>query len=119
MNDSAAAPISLKDQHIQVSLADCFLQQVPAESIGREVLALMDKQDHPRVLIDFADVDFVSSASLGALLMIRNAVDRADGRLALACVNRKVKQLFKITALETKFPVYESLAVAETALLAR
>ena len=63
-------------------------------------------------VLDFAQVPFVSSMAIGALVRFRNQVAEADGRVALAGMQKPVADSFKYTGLEKVFALCKSVAAA-------
>ena len=51
----------------------------------------------PRLVLDFAGIDFVSSAGLRAVLTVLKRVKAANGRLALCAVQAPVREVLDIT----------------------
>lgn len=61
------------------------------------------------VLIDFAEVEFMSSPSLMALVVVFKQVRKADKRLFLSSVNEQVRMLLELTGMDEIFEILESL----------
>lgn len=61
------------------------------------------------VLIDFADVEFMSSPGLMALVVVFKRVREANKRLFLSSVNEQVRMLLELTGMDEVFGVLESL----------
>ena len=62
------------------------------------------------LLIDLADVTFMDSTGLAALVKIRNESIDLNKRLTLANVPKQVSQILNITALDTVLPQIEHTA---------
>jgi anti-anti-sigma factor len=69
------------------------------------------------VLIDLADVTFMDSSGLGALVIALKAVRTAGGKLFLCSVNDQVKLLFELTSMDRVFEVFPNRAEFEKAVL--
>jgi anti-sigma B factor antagonist len=67
------------------------------------------------VILDLADVDFVDSSGLGLLVRFLMRTQRAQGNLKLCGVRANLREILRITKLNTLFDVYntEAEAVAE------
>lgn len=89
---------------------------VTARSFGERLGALIDDGAR-RLVIDLAQVAYISSAGFRALLVTTRRIEAADGRLALAGVAGEVRRLFEIAALVDLFPMHASAdeAVAKLA----
>lgn len=69
------------------------------------------------VLIDLANVTFMDSSGLGALVIALKAVRTAGGKLFLCSVNDQVKLLFELTSMDRVFEVFPNRAEFEKAVL--
>jgi anti-sigma B factor antagonist len=69
-----------------------------------------------QIVLDLSGVSSIDSAGLGELVASYTAVTSRGGKLALASVPKRVADLLEITKLNTVFPIYESTALAATAL---
>lgn len=102
-------PVTIQDGIHIVKLADCILQNMPPEQIGPEIVQLIDKAHDPKLIISFEEVEYLSSASLGTLLMINNSIANRQGHLVMCMLNRRVQDLFDLTKLTMKFTITKSL----------
>lgn len=66
-------------------------------------------------VIDLNGVEFMASACLGVLVGFMQDIEHGKGRIALACCQPNVAFLFKVTKLDTVFPLFDDVecAVAE------
>ena len=64
------------------------------------------------VVIDLADVTFVDSSGLGALIVARKSARDAGGSMSLISPPPVVRRLLGSTQLHDVFAIYESLAEA-------
>lgn len=110
-------PITIQDGIHIVKLVECILQNMPPEQIGPEIVHIIDKVHDPKLIISFEEVEHLSSASLGMLLMINNSIANRQGKLVLCGMNRRVHDLFELTKLTMKFTITRSLDEAIAAIL--
>ena len=68
------------------------------------------------VLIDFAGVEYISSAGLRALMMASKQSKATNGRLAVAGLTPMVKEIFAISRFSLVVQVFETTAEAIAAL---
>jgi anti-sigma B factor antagonist len=61
------------------------------------------------LLIDFQNVFFMDSSGLGALVIARNRVQKAGGKLMLCGLNGQARMLLEISGMEHAFEVYETV----------
>ncbi len=90
-----------------------ILDQLQITEIGQGVKELID-QGTMKILIDFSNVDHLSSASLGMLITIKKQIETNKGRLKLSGIKPQLFEVFKITRLDKVFSVYKT---ADEALL--
>lgn len=61
-----------------------------------------------KLVIDLADVKWLNSSGMGALIMCLTSVKNAGGHLKLAAITEKVESLLMITHLMTVFETVET-----------
>ena len=71
------------------------IDSVTAKAFGDRVCALVRAGEN-RVVIDLANVAYMSSAGFRSLLIVGKTVEQTAGRLALCGVIGEVKRLFEI-----------------------
>ncbi len=64
-------------------------------------------RDKPKLLLDFANVDHLSSAALGMLININNRIKQRNGQLRLANIKPQILEVFQITRLNKLFRICE------------
>lgn len=114
--DPSQLPLRQTEPFIHLSLADCLLRKLTPEQMGAAFLSLIDDKTHPKVIIGLEDVEYLSSATLGMLLMIRNAVEKRQGRICLASIGPRIKDLFALTMLDRKFQIVPDVPAARAAM---
>ena len=85
-----------------------ILDEANIQQIGEEIGRLVDAQERPRVLINFHNVDHLSSAALGTLITINNKIRGKEGQLRLAEIDPQIYEVFVITKLNKLFQIFES-----------
>ncbi len=65
-------------------------------------------QGERRVVIDLADVQYISSAGLRILLLVLNKLKAVGGRLALCSMGRSVGEVFELAGFTTIFAIESS-----------
>lgn len=63
------------------------------------------------LVVDFSDVDYISSAGLRVLLIAAKRL-RPDGRVALAGLKDNCLEVFEISGFVSIFPIYPSAEAA-------
>ena len=82
----------------------------------REFLKPKAAQKTPRLLLDFTKVDYIDSSGLATLIEYFQSVQSGGGKLALACLSPRVKNVFEIVRLEQIFALYPDIPSALAAL---
>ena len=80
--------------------------------IGTRVAELIDDAQRPRLLLDFAHVDHLSSAALGMLINANNRIRDKNGELRLCEIKRQILEVFTITKLDKLFRIYPTRKAA-------
>lgn len=89
-----------------------IIDEARIQAIGDELAALIDAQPKPKLLINFASVDHLTSAALGTLILISNKVRDRGGKLRLANIDPQIKEVFHITRLDQLFSIHPTTADA-------
>lgn len=66
----------------------------------------------PRVVVDFSDVEYISSAGLRLLLLAARRVQSGDGRLALCGLGGPVRQVFQLAGFLPLFTIRDTRQAA-------
>src|ERR1043165_7690346 len=69
-----------------------------------------------RLVIDFSELVYVSSAGLRVFLELARRVSTTQGKLALCAMLRQVPQVFELAGLTSLLPIYSTQQEARTAL---
>jgi anti-sigma B factor antagonist len=75
------------------------------QNIGEELFALVDKQGWRKVLLNFGNVESLSSAALGKFITLNKKLNTAGGRLILCNIAPEVYEVFEITKLNKLFNI--------------
>jgi anti-sigma B factor antagonist len=61
------------------------------------------------VIIDFKDLDYISSAGLRVILKATKALKREDGKILLCAMQDYVKEVFEIAGFDSFLPIVPTL----------
>ena len=89
-----------------------ILDEANIAEIGATLFSLIDEGENPRVLLDFANVDHLSSAALGMLINANNRVKQRNGQLRLTNIKPQIFEVFVITKLNKLFRIHPTRADA-------
>ncbi len=73
---------------------------------GGPLYGLVDEDGHRKLLLDFAEVGFLSSAALGLLITLKRKVDAAGGQLKLCRLSPDLLEMFRLTRIEELFTIH-------------
>jgi anti-sigma B factor antagonist len=62
-----------------------------------------------RMIVDFKDIDYISSAGLRVILKAFKALQREDGRIILCSMKKFVRDIFKVTGIDSFVPIVDTL----------
>jgi len=96
-----------------------LVEESVLEQIEKDILGLIDKSTEERVVIDFEQVQFMSSSMLGKLVKIHKKCKEYKAKLKLSSVSPEIKQVFKITKLDKLFSIESDIPAARKAFLKR
>ena len=84
-------------------------------SIEGSIKPIVDDSNELRLIINFCNVQFLSSAMLGLLIRINKSVKEKGGQLRLCSINEKIQGIFRITRLDKVFQISEDSIKAKQA----
>ena len=82
-----------------------ILDETGIQELGAELFSLVEQDNRRSLLLDFADVDFLSSAALGKLITLDRKVKSAKGRLKMCHIKPEILEVFQITKLNRVFDI--------------
>jgi len=86
-----------------------------ATEINEKINQLIDS-DNKKIVIDLVNVDWMNSSGLGILIGAVTILKNSNGVLCLINVSDRIKNLLKITKLNTVFDIYDNFDEAEAAI---
>jgi len=89
-----------------------ILEEASIQQIGDEVGDLIDASSNPKLLLNFDNVEHLSSAALGTLITINNKIKAKGGQLRLAHIDPQIQEVFVITKLNKLFQIHDDVAGA-------
>ncbi len=111
----AIPPLSVvtqKDIRIVEFTNNKILDEANITDIGQTLIYLVDENPAPKILLDFNNVEHLSSAALGMLINLNNKIRQGNGQLRLANIKPQIKDVFQITKLDKLFKIFENRALA-------
>ena len=106
-----------QNDHIIVTLHSGRSVAAIAEELKQFIRSLIDQETAPKLIIDFAAVDFVDSSMLGALLSIYKHLNTIKGQMVLCGMKSEVRHTFEITQLYKVFKIADNTETAKLRFL--
>jgi len=101
------------EEIVQVRFLDRnILEEAVIQDIGDELTDLVNRNDAPKLLLDFDGVEHLSSAALGTLIKVNNHLRSKEGQLRLCRINPQIYEVFAITKLNKLFQIHDDVDAA-------
>ncbi len=85
-----------------------ILDELCITEIRDELSELIMATEGIKLLLDFRNVEHLSSAALGVLITLNNQVTERKGKLKLSNIAPQIFKVFKITRLNILFDIYDT-----------
>ena len=82
-----------------------ILDEAAIQELGSELFALVEVDNRKTILLDFAGVEFLSSAALGKLITFDRKVKTSKGRLKMCGIAPGILEVFQVTKLNKGFDI--------------
>ncbi len=97
---------------VTVAVADRELTGLQMQEIVCELVQHMRYENAVYFVLDMSKVEFMASDCLGCLVTFLSDLEQMRGRIGLASCRPNVAFLFKVTRLDTAFPLFEDVEEA-------
>ena len=84
-----------------------IIEDINIQELGQELFQLVEVEKRRKLLLNFAAVDFLSSAALGKLITLDKKMKAAHGTLRLSHIRPEIYEVFAITKLNRLFDIKE------------
>ena len=82
-----------------------ILDEQNIQVIGEQLFSLVDEQGLRKILLNFSNVEYLSSAALGKLITLNKKLQQAGGKLILCNIDAQIFEVFEITKLDRFFKI--------------
>ena len=89
-----------------------ILDDAVLDEIRAELARVIGKSTGPDILLDFGNVEFMSSAMLGLLGQLHRRITTGQGRLKMCNIRPQIFQVFRMTNLDRLFSIHKDAAAA-------
>ncbi|QGJ71200.1 Anti-anti-sigma regulatory factor (Antagonist of anti-sigma factor) [Planctomycetales bacterium 10988] len=89
-----------------------ILDESNIQQIGNELFRLVEEEEKSKLLLNFSNVEFLSSGALGKLITLDKKVKAHNGVLKLSNIRPEIYEVFAITKLNKLFDIRDDEATA-------
>ncbi len=89
-----------------------ILEERDIKALQDSITSVVEQTERIKLILDFGNVQFLSSAVLGLLIRLSKRIYEHDGQLKLCNINPKIFEIFKITRLTKTFDIYKDVESA-------
>ena len=82
-----------------------ILDEAGIQELGAELFGLVEHDNRRSIVLNFTNVDFLSSAALGKLITLDRKVKAAKGRLKMSNIRPEILEVFQVTKLNKVFDI--------------
>jgi anti-sigma B factor antagonist len=82
-----------------------ILDEQNIQIIGEQLFSLIDELGRRKLVLNFSNVEYLSSAALGKFITLNKKVNAAGGRLVLCNIDPQIYEVFEITKLNKLFNI--------------
>lgn len=97
-----------KEKNAVIVAVKGSLDAVSSGEFEKELGTLMDKGENTFV-IDFGELDYISSAGVRSILITAKKLKAREGYLSLCSLKDLVEEVFKISGFRSIIPIYASV----------
>ncbi|MDO4585026.1 MAG: STAS domain-containing protein [Planctomycetia bacterium] len=106
MSDYRHISLNIVDDICVVRLLDNrIVDDINIYELGTELFSLVEQGGYTKILLNFSDVGFLSSAALGKLIMLYKKIAVRNGMLKLSNIAPDIRELFTIMNLDRIFDI--------------
>ncbi|MGD2174017.1 MAG: STAS domain-containing protein [Candidatus Brocadiaceae bacterium] len=85
-----------------------ILDQSNVQQLGEELDALIEEHEFSKIVVNFENVSYMSSAVMGKLVSLLKKVKSAGGELKLCNIEESIYEIFEIMRFDRMFDIYDS-----------
>jgi anti-sigma B factor antagonist len=89
-----------------------ILEELSIAEIGEELAKLVAETPQIKLVLNFKNVEHLSSAALGMLITLNKQVNEHGGKLKLSDITPQIFEVFKITRLNKLFEIHDTVEQA-------
>ena len=115
--DSPRISVIRKYDVMVVDLIDRkILDEINIAQLGKQLTSLVADSDRPKIVVNFENVEHMSSSALGMLITLHKRMVEKKGKLRFCNIQPSIFEVFRITRLNEIFTISETLSEAMDSL---
>jgi anti-sigma B factor antagonist len=114
--DLESAEDSIDGLPIQIVRVQGYLDTSTFPKLQDHLQEIIEKEKY-RIIVDFSDLNYISSAGLGVLMGMLQEVRQFNGDLKLSNMAPKIRNLFDMLGFSRLVRIYEDIESAKKAFL--
>jgi anti-sigma B factor antagonist len=83
-----------------------FMADEDCRELGDQLDSLVEKGGHKQLLLNFEDVQYLSSPALTRLVQLKKKANAVEGTIKLCCLSSDLEILFKLTRVDQFLDIY-------------
>lgn len=82
-----------------------IVEESVIRELGDELLKVVNEEKRNFLVVNFAKVEFLSSAALNKLILLERAAKAAGGKIRVCGLKKEIAQIFTLTRLDKLFEI--------------
>lgn len=82
-----------------------------APLFDRQISAIIERGD-TNIILDLAGTEYIGSTGLSVILSAAKKIKQAGGRMALSCMNQRIRLVFEMSGFLRLLPVFPTVDAA-------
>jgi len=83
-----------------------ILDEPTIQVIAEQLFRLVDQEDRRKLLLNFSNVEYLSSAALGKLINLHDKLQEQQGKLAMCSVFAQILEVLAVTKFDKVFKIF-------------
>lgn len=89
-----------------------LIEDIRIQELGQELFGLVNDEKRDKLLLNFSQVEFLSSSALGKLITLDKKMKTNGGAMKLSNIRPEIFEVFTITKLDRLFDIRDDEADA-------
>jgi anti-sigma B factor antagonist len=101
-----------QQEDVQIFKITGKLDSYTSGDLGKQLMPSIES-GNKKIIIDFSELDYISSAGLRTLLLAAKKIKQSEGKILLAELKEHITQVFQIAGFTAIFPIFPSVSKAK------